>query len=114
MCRLGIFRAEKFKGLLFGCGSESEVTGIGQMPTRLYFFCDLIFVFFNARFRFFGFFETASRKDAVQVAHALARLRRVSFVNNDGEVLAWNGAHLLGDDWEFLQSGGDDLLACLQ
>ena len=48
------------------------------------------------------------------MTHALAGLRRVRFVDDDGEALARDGAHLFGDDREFLQGGGDDLLARFQ
>lgn len=45
------------------------------------------------------------------MAHRFARLRGVRFVNDDGEAAGGDGAHLFGDDGEFLQRGGDDFLA---
>ena len=105
---------------VFGLGVavKAKVERLGSRPRSADLLedlvLDLVFGRLGARLLPLGLLEAPRRQHRLQALGALARLRGVRLVHDDGETLPGEPADLLGDHRELLERGDDDRLARLQ
>ena len=109
---VGPLAAEQLQGLGLRGGREGERRQVRQPPAAADLledpFLDLLLRGLGARFLPLGLLQAPGREHRLQALRALAGLRRMRLVDDDGEALAGKLADLLGDDGELLQRGDDD------